>query len=143
MLLLLASLPAWATLGQTTVSLKADQARLHGRWTYEQHAGYRVARLRAADGLVLREYVSGAGLVFGVTWRGPRPPDMAALLGRYFAEYQQAAKQLVRRRGPWVLRTAHLVASMSGHLRAFRGSAWIPALMPPGTRLAGSRMIRQ
>lgn len=134
------SLPAWAVLGQTQASIKADQVRLHGRMTLRQHTGYRVARVVAPNGIVLREYVSPAGLVFGLTWRGPRPPDMAALLGAYFQTYRQAAMKLRRHRGPWVLRIGDLIISMSGHMRAFHGSAWLQPLLPAGMTAAEGRL---
>ncbi len=141
-ILCLLSLPAWAVLGQSAASLKTDQAVLHSRWTMVRHATYTVARLHAPDGLSVEEYISPAGFIFGLQWRGPHPPDMSALLGAYFAEYRHAASSLRRHFGPWILTTAHLTISMSGHMRAFRGSAWVNALLPPGMRLAGSRLVR-
>jgi Protein of unknown function (DUF3443)/Protein of unknown function (DUF2844) len=35
-------------------------------------------------GVVVNEYVSSAGTVLAVSWRGPRHPDLALLLGPYF-----------------------------------------------------------
>jgi Protein of unknown function (DUF2844) len=73
--------PAWATLGQSVASVHTDQQALQAHRRTITHDGYEVEHLEAADGTVVREYVSPAGLVFGLAWQGPTVPDMTQLLG--------------------------------------------------------------
>jgi hypothetical protein len=122
--------PAWAMLGQPAASVLADQQRLHAQLRTMANDGYVVQQIEAADGTVVREYVSPANLVFGVAWQGPKVPDLTQLLGVYFPAYQAALTVPVHRRAPVVVHTESLVVEMSGHMRAFSGRAYIPSLVP-------------
>jgi hypothetical protein len=44
-----------------------------------------------------------------------------------------------RRRAAVVLRTGDLVVESGGHMRAFRGRAYLPGLVPPELGAAGVR----
>ena len=92
--------------------------------------GYSVKELSSASGRVVREYVSPAGLVFGVAWQGPTMPDLRQLLGSYFGQVQQAAQSRQRRGGPLVIKTKDFVLVSGGHMRSFRGLAYVPSLLP-------------
>ena len=63
--------PAWAVLGQGVASVASDQQRLKGQLRSAAAEGFSVHEITAADGSLVREYVSPAGEVFGVAWRGP------------------------------------------------------------------------
>jgi hypothetical protein len=120
---------AWAMLGQPAASVNRDQQALQAQRRTIAHAGYVVEYLEAADGTVVREYVSPAGLVFGLAWEGPKVPDMAQLLGDYFPAYRDALHAAVPHRGPWEVQTGDLVAELSGHLGAFAGRAYLVSLV--------------
>ena len=122
--------PAWAGLGQPAASVLADQQRLRAPLRTMANDGYTVQQIEVADGTVVREYVSPAGLVFGVAWQGLKVPDLTQLLGAYFPVYQAAVPAPVRRRAPVVVHTEALVVEMSGHMRAFVGRAYVPSLVP-------------
>jgi hypothetical protein len=122
--------PAWAILGQPAASALTDQQRLHAQLHTMANDGYVVQQIEAADGIVVREYVSPAGIVFGVAWQGPKVPDLTQLLGTYFPAYQAALPAPVQRRAPVVVHTESLVVEMSEHMRAFAGRAYIPGLVP-------------
>jgi hypothetical protein len=122
--------PAWATLGQSVASVHTDQQALQAHRRTITHDGYEVEHLEAADGTVVREYVSPAGLVFGLAWQGPTVPDMTQLLGAYFPAYQDALHAAGPHRGPWQVQTEALVVELSGHLGAFSGRAYLPSLVP-------------
>jgi hypothetical protein len=92
--------------------------------------GCSVQQIEAADGTVVREYVSSAGLVFGVAWQGPKLPDLSALLGDYFPLYQAALPAPVHRRTPVSVHTDGLIVEISGLMRAFQGRAYLPDLTP-------------
>lgn len=86
-----------------------------------------------ATGTHVREYVSRSGVVFAVTWDGPFLPDLKALLGKYFdmmvAESAAAPKA---GRSRLAVNRPEVVINSGGHMRAFEGSAWIPAGFPAG-----------
>ena len=128
--LFLLSAPVWAVLGESVRSVQADQQRLRGQVIALARQGYSVHQIKAADGNVVREYVSQEGMVFGVSWKGATIPDLHELLGSYFPEFQQAVQSPHRRRGPVAVRTAHVVVESGGHMRGFHGRAYVPSLVP-------------
>ena len=86
-----------------------------------------------ATGTQVREYVSGSGVVFAVTWHGPVLPDLKALLGKYFDTMVAESARLPRAgRSPLAINRPEVVINSGGHMRAFEGSAWIPAEFPAG-----------
>src|SRR5487761_1351095 len=122
--------PSWAVLGQPVQSVHSDQIRLHGQLRSISRQGYSVQQITAADGTVIKEYVSPAGVVFGVSWQGVAMPDLSQLLGYYFPQFQHASRSAVRRRQALVVLTDRLVVESGGHMRAFRGRAYVPGLLP-------------
>lgn len=127
---LLGSVPSWAVLGEYENSVATDQQHMHAQLRERVLQGYSVKELSSADGRTVREYVSPAGIVFGVSWHGPFMPDLRQLLGSYFGQLQQAAQSRRQRRGPLVIRTKNFVLVSGGHMRAFRGVAYAPNLFP-------------
>jgi hypothetical protein len=83
-------------------------------------------------GATVREYVSPAGVVFGVAWEGPTLPDLRQLLGSYFALYVDAMSARHTRRAPVTIELPGLIVHASGHMRAFAGQAYLPQSVPPG-----------
>jgi len=123
--------PAWAVLGESIDSVRSDHQRLQGQLVETARQGYSLHQITAPDGAIVKEYVSPKGKVFGVSWQARTMPDLRQLLGSYFAEFQQQASQSSQRRhGPLMVRTEHLVVESGGHMRAFRGRAFVPSLMP-------------
>ena len=128
---LLGSTPIWAALGKTVSSVADDQKRLGGEvHTLSTAAGFAVHEISATDGTVVREYVSPAGEVFGVSWRGATRPNLVDLLGDHYAAFRDAPRPPGHRRGPLVVRTDHLVVEMGGHMRDFHGRAYLPDRLP-------------
>ena len=128
--LLLGAAPVWAVLGQSVRSVQSDQQYWRGTLIEVARQGYALHQISAANGTVVREYVSNEGTVFGVSWRGPTMPNLSQLLGTYFADFQQASQSPHQRRGPLVVRTDRVVIESGGHLRAFHGRAYVPNLVP-------------
>ena len=94
---------------------------------------YIVHEIRAASGYTVREYVSPGGSVFAVSWRGPGGIDLQSLLGTYFEEFRQnAAARSSPAQRPLLVSSPSLVFEQSGHMRAIRGRAYLPALLPAG-----------
>jgi hypothetical protein len=131
--------PAWATLGEHVDSVARDKERLRGQVQESAREGHEVHQITAAGGTLVREYVAPSGFVFGVAWEGPNMPDLAALLGSHYAAFRQAVKARERRRAAVVLHTEDLVVESGGHMRAFRGRAYLPGLVPRGL---GAAVVR-
>ena len=134
---LMTSSAAYAALGGDITSVQADQVHMQGSMRATNAEGYSVQEIQGAHGIIVREYVSSAGKVFGVAWQGPWPPDLHQLLGSYFDKYVQAAQtQSASRRGhgPLVVELPDLVVQAGGHARAFVGRAYVPGLIPASVR---------
>jgi hypothetical protein len=130
-MMLLGTAPTWAALGKPVSSVADDQKRLGGEVHIRSAAaGLAVHEISVADGTVVREYVSPAGEVFGVSWRGATRPDLVALLGDHYSAFREAPRPAGHRHGPLVLRTDHLVVEMGGHMRDFHGRAYLPDRLP-------------
>lgn len=86
-----------------------------------------------ATGTHVREYVAGGGVVFAVTWNGPVLPDLKSLLGKYFDTMVAESTRLPKAgRSPMGVHRPDVVIHSGGRMRAFEGSAWIPAAFPAG-----------
>jgi len=138
-ILLLFAAPAWAALGQPVASVASDQQHLGGERRSIAADAFSVEEITSASGTVVREFVSPAGQVFAISWRGPVRPDLRQLLGEHFAAFARAAAEAGHRRRPLAVRTGELVVESGGHVRDFRGRAYLPALMPEGVSQAAVR----
>jgi hypothetical protein len=128
------SSPAMAALGGTVDSVQADGVRMKATDKVVRKDAYTVHEIEDSTGTVVREYVSNAGTVFGVSWQGPFVPDMRQILGSYFERYSQAARaqreaQVGRHR--LEIRESGFVVQTSGHQRAYSGRAYDERLLPP------------
>ena len=86
-----------------------------------------------ATGTQVSEYVSDSGVVFAVTWDGPLLPDLKALLGKYFDTMVAESAKAPRAGRPRIaVNLPEVVINSGGHMRAFEGSAWLPAELPAG-----------
>ncbi len=133
--------PAHAALGGDAASVVADEADLHGNATTELRQQYDVQEITNDAGMRVREYLDRAGNVFAVSWSGPVLPDLQRLLGAHFTQY---ATGLAALRHPGLQRSVRLstpefVAESAGHLRAYAGRAYLPALVPAGVLAAELR----
>ena len=92
---------------------------------------FRVHELRdAARNVSVRQYVNPDGKVFGVAWEGQTKPDLSQLLGPYYARYANAAAGHGLARQLRTIDQPDFVLRVSGHMRHFTGSAWVPNLVP-------------
>jgi len=137
-LVLAASAPAQAALGEDVATVTTDQVRISGKLTVSRTQKYTVHAIEAPSGTVVREFASPAGMVFAVAWSGPTMPDLRQVLGSYFDQYVQAAAQRGRR-GPVLIEQPGLVVQSGGHMRAFSGRAYVPVAVPPGVTVEDIR----
>ncbi len=125
----------------STSTVLAPQARAAAQGAAQGASGaatvtpYSVTQTTLASGTVVREYVSQAGVVFGIAWNGPRMPDLSVLLGDYFPQYVDGVNALRAAhpgRGPVAVEQTGLVVRSGGHMGSFTGQAWLPQALPAG-----------
>lgn len=128
---------AHAALGGDRASIEADrlhmQVKQAARVTASAAGSYSVAETTLPSGTRVRQYTSGSGLVFAVTWSGPFMPDLRQLLGPHFNTMitRQAGLTLAGRRF-FNLHQPDLVIESGGHPRSFAGRAYLPGALPAG-----------
>ena len=135
LVIFLVPLSAFAALGGNLNSVVNDQVHLQGALESTQMASFTVHEIRPPTGIVIREYVSPSGTVFGVSWQGPWLPDLRQLLGAYFQQYADAAQAHTSShpgRGPVQIVQPDFILQQSGHLRSFVGKAYLPQMLPAG-----------
>jgi hypothetical protein len=133
--LLVVTLRAFAALGGDVTTVQADTAHMQGSLRITHTGAYAVHEIQTPTGNVIREYVSAAGKIFAVAWRGPWLPDMQQLLGDYFQQYADAAQTQANNRPgrrPLQITQPGFVLQQFGHMRSFTGRAYIPEMLPPG-----------
>ena len=122
---------AQASLGGDAASIAADQSAWHATQTRSNGTGYTDYRLTLPDGLIVHEFLNGAGKVFEVSWAGKgHKPDMTRLLGTYSSRITAAAPAAgpMQRRADAVAPDVEMHASM--HQRFFSGVAHLPKELP-------------
>jgi hypothetical protein len=125
--------PAAASLGGDVLSVQSDMQRLKGALRVTPSSGgYTVHEIRTPANTVVREFVNTAGKVFAVAWSGPFLPDLRQTLGTSFERYQAAASAPHVGHRHLNIAQPDLVVHSAGHMRAFSGFAYLPALVPPG-----------
>jgi hypothetical protein len=131
---------AHAALGGDADSVLADRAELHGIANSVSFQQYDEQEISGA-GMHVREFLNRNGVVFAITWTGPVLPDLQRLLGAHFGEYAAALAALNHPGLHRSLRVASpgLVVESGGHLRAYAGRAYLPALIPVGVSPADLR----
>ena len=127
--------PGFASLGGALGTVLEDQQQMRATISVKEAGEFSVHEMKTPNGVVVREYVSAAGRVFGVAWEGPFLPDFHQILGDRFTAYALAAKaqrDSHTGREPLNIRESNLFLQSAGHMRAFYGRAFDPELLPTG-----------
>lgn len=125
------SLPAHAALGAKIDSVEADRAHMKAQLRVTAAPeGYTVHEITTPMGTVVREYVAPSDLVFAVSWHGPLLPDLQQTLGSYYQAYEAAAAAPHQGHRHLQVSRSDVVIRSAGHMRAFYGYAYVPALLP-------------
>lgn len=144
--ILLLALAAWlpaaaqAALGEPADSVLGEHAALDGAaLTRSSVGGLAVLESITRDGVAVRQFVSPQGIVFAAAWSGPALPNLKVLLGQHYARY--AADLYTGAAGPKLhtIRSGDLVLQLAKLPRGFSGSAYVPALLPPGVNVDAIR----
>ena len=124
---------AFAALGANVSSIETDKTQIKAAIRMASaNSKYTIHELQTPAGTVIREYVTPAGKIFAVAWQGPFMPDLKQLLGTYFDEYNNAAKENHAGHNRLGIRRPGLVVYSSGHMSAFSGKAYVPQMLPQG-----------
>ena len=129
-MLVMGSLPAWAALGGDLSSVNSDVQALGGQHNMVAKVGYNLHQITKPDGSVVNEFVSPAGVVFGISWQGHSMPNLSQVLGSHLADLQQGQRTHVVPRRAVTIQGDDFVFSSVGHGRSFRGRAYVPSLVP-------------
>ena len=130
LVLMTGSLPAWAALGDDVSSVDSDLRVLGGQRHIMAYSRYSLHQITTTNGSIVKEFVSPAGKVFGVSWQGNSMPNLQQLLGSYMTEVQRAERTQIVRRRSVLIQTNDLEFYSIGHLRSFQGHAYVPGLIP-------------
>jgi len=133
--LLCLTAPAYAALGGDVTSVEADRAHINASLRVAGNAGYNVHEMQTPSGTTIREFVTPDQKVFAVAWEGPNMPDLRQLLGSYFEQFEAIARRAHAQRRPVSNKDDSLVIHSGGHMRAFAGTAYVPAMLPQGFNL--------
>jgi hypothetical protein len=133
--------PARAALGGDAASVASDADALHGVIRSTPLQQYDIHEIASGNGMRLREFLDRNGLVFAVAWSGPTMPDLQKLLGASYQTYTTAvaAANHPGLKRPLRISTSDLVVESEGHMRAYTGRAYLPALIPAGPSAADLR----
>jgi hypothetical protein len=123
---------AVAALGEADSRLDGDAVALRATLTRQPRDFYTVHELVTPEGTRVREFAVPGGAVFAVSWAGPFRPDLRPLLGAQYAGYQAAPRLPGSTRTQMAIDHQGLRVRSGGHMHAFRGIAWLPALLPAG-----------
>ena len=132
---------AQASLAGDAASVSRDADALHGVKQTSIHPQFDIQQIDTDNGIQVREYLNRDGTVFAVTWAGPVVPDLQQLLGSQFTAYttELAAREHLGLHRSVRLATSDLVVESDGHLRAYVGRAYLPAMIPIGVSAAELR----
>ena len=131
------ALPAFGALGEHADSIAADRKAISAvRSATKVTKDFTVVEV-ASETVTVREYVSPAGIVFGMAWNGLTNPDLSTLLGSYAGSYEEARRQAPKRRGSRTsqVKTGKVVVETWGHMRNLQGRAYAPELVPQGVNI--------
>ena len=123
---------ARATLGGDVASIAANERELSGVRHVQKLASGERHDLTLPSGIVVHEYLSAGGVVYAMSWRGPRVPDLRELLGPYFAELGGGAARMSGGHHRMTMTGSDLEIRSTGHGRTFTGRAGVPSLVPAG-----------
>jgi hypothetical protein len=123
---------AHAALGDNEQSISSLKSQLHTIQRESEAAQGLTVHILATPSTTIREYISPNGKIFAVTWKGLAKPDMATVLGGHYSEYlkEKTKRVQLRTKRPLKLETPNLVLKQAGHMRALKGLAYVPDLVP-------------
>jgi hypothetical protein len=124
------ALPAFASLGGTLSSIADDQLKMKGELRTTMGTRFTVHEITTAQGTLVREYAAPSGVVFAVSWNGPKMPDLRQTLGSYFPQFLDAPRPVHPNHAHFAINQSNLIVQSSAHMRSYSGRAYDPTLLP-------------
>jgi len=120
---------AQAELGGNLASIMQEQKIFGSTLTISPQSNYTIYIQNISPDLVIKEYVSNSGNIFGVAWKGSTLPNFQVLLGSYYSNYLSAQQQNPR---SVFSQDNNLVIESGGVMGGYIGRAYLPKQVPTG-----------
>lgn len=120
---------AQAELGGNLASIMQEQKTFGSTLTTSPQSNYIIYIQNISPDLVVKEYVSNSGNIFGVAWKGSTLPNFQVLLGSYYSNYLSAQQQNPR---SVFSQDNNLVIESGGVMGGYIGRAYLPKQVPTG-----------
>ena len=120
---------AQAELGGNLASIMQEQKFFGSTLTISPQSNYTIYIQNISPDLVIKEYVSNSGNIFGVAWKGSTLPNFQILLGSYYSNYLSAQQQNPR---SVFSQDNNLVIESGGVMGGYIGRAYLPKQLPTG-----------
>jgi Protein of unknown function (DUF2844) len=120
---------AQAELGGNLASITQEQKTFGSTLTTSPQSNYTIYIQNISPDLVIKEYVSNSGNIFGVAWKGSTLPNFQIILGNYYSNYLSAQQQNPR---SVFVRDDNLVLESGGMMGGYIGRAYLPKQLPEG-----------
>ena len=120
---------AQAELGGNLASIMQEQKTFGSTLTTSPQSNYTIYIQNISPDLVVKEYVSNSGNIFGVAWKGSTLPNFQVLLGSYYSNYLSAQQQNPR---SVFSQDNNLVIESGGVMGGYIGRAYLPKQVPTG-----------
>ncbi len=120
---------AQAELGGNLASIMQEQKTFGSTLTTSPQSNYTIYIQNISPDLVIKEYVSNSGNIFGVAWKGSTLPNFQVLLGSYYSNYLSAQQQNPR---SVFSQDNNLVIESGGVMGGYIGRAYLPKQVPTG-----------
>ena len=120
---------AQAELGGNLASIMQEQKFFGSTLTISPQSNYTIYIQNISPDLVIKEYVSNSGNIFGVAWKGSTLPNFQILLGSYYSNYLSAQQQNPR---SVFSQDNNLVIESGGVMGGYIGRAYLPKQVPTG-----------
>ena len=97
-------------------------------------SSFRVVESVEEGDIQVKEYIDANDFTFAVSWRGPRKPNISALLGKFLVGYTVASamKPIQRGRRSMSVRTPDIEVLHYGQFADVRGYAFVKNRLPAG-----------
>ena len=125
---------AFAVMGEKASTVQTDMSRLQGQNLKVTSNSIYTTYSFHARGDIIKEYANSDGVIFALSWLGRAPLNMRGIAGKHYGAYAavRAMQPRLHVRHPIVVKTPLMTVYRGGHMRAWRGLAFIKSLAPSG-----------
>jgi hypothetical protein len=124
---------AHAALGGEIAAMETESKALNVKPTLSPSTRYTTYEF-AQHKVTIHQFASANGKIFAVAWKGQTHPNLAALMGTHYSDFQKAlaqAKKNYHGRAPVEIEVDGFHLEMGGHAMSVYGRAWLINQLPP------------